>query len=131
MTDTALAKRWLKTVAADAVIPGKKRRNKIALNLLRGWRSYQKSGLCPWTKEVLYDYTFFLHAFAQRYGGENNELYQWLRDKGIKMLDILNGTKERKLCWACGAIINSGDTEGSTTLCSICADSALMRRIGS
>lgn len=121
MTDTALAKKWLKTVAADAVIPGKKRQNQIAFNLLRGWRSYQNTGLCPWTKEVLYDYTFFLHAFAQRYSGEDDELYHWLRDEGIKMLDILNGTKDRKFCRAWGVIISPGDTEECNTLCTICA----------
>lgn len=57
MTDKALAKEWLKTVDASAIIPEKKRQNQIALSLLRGWRSYQKTGLCPWTRVALHDYT--------------------------------------------------------------------------
>lgn len=130
MTDMALAQRWLITVAAGSLIPGKKRQNQIALSLLRGWRSYQKTGRCPWTGVVLDDYTFFLHAFAQRYGAEDDDLYQWLRDEGIKMLDIMNGTEKEKVCWACGAIINVGDTQKDNISCTICAGSVRMRKIG-
>lgn len=120
MTDRALAKKWLKSVNADSIIEDKKRQEKIALSLLRGWRRYQETGLSPWTQEPLCDYTYFLHAFAQRHGGSDDELYQWLSVQGVKMLEILDGAEGGKHCRFCGRVMTSGNNNINKALCSVC-----------
>jgi hypothetical protein len=118
MSDSRQARRWIEETGADAVITDKASAKKIALSLLRGWRRYKVTGICPWTGVKLYDYTCFLHAFAERYAGPDDDLYTWLTKGGLRILDALQTQETLSapniFCPVCGRVLtnNNGADKG-------------------
>ena len=107
MTDARQARRWVELTGAENIIQDRSKARKIALSLLRGWRRYKKTGLCPWTDEELYDYTCFLHAFADRHAGNDDDLYHWLSNCSLAMLDsqTQDSPAQNRLCPICGRLL--------------------------
>lgn len=113
MSDYSQANIWLEKTGASKVVANKPLAKRIATGLLRGWRKYIKTGRCPWTGEELYDYTYFLHAFAQHYAGTDDELYSWLTENGYKMMDIIfnqDNSSPNRFCPVCGRILTTANT---------------------
>lgn len=136
MTDLHLADKWVKETRAGEAISDKRQLKKVSLSLLRAWRRYKKTGRCPWTGADLYDYTHFLHAFADRYAGSDDDLYHWLTDSGLKMLDIMqqreSGAQPAKFCPICGRRLTqatSGQGPKGKAWCNSCAINAKLKNI--
>lgn len=87
MSDIGLVRRWVEETGATGVIQDTDQAVKIGLSLLRSWRYYQITGRYRWSGDELYDYTCFLHAFANQHAAKNDTLYKWLTDGGLQLLD--------------------------------------------
>lgn len=136
MSDSQQARKWVERTGAEAVIGDKRQACKIGLSLLRSWRRYKKTGRSTWTDGELYDYTYFLHAFAQRHAGPNDELYFWLTDSGLKILDALQHEEDLKpthFCRVCGTILTKDNYDEGLhqvkSWCNKCAGDARLKGI--
>lgn len=138
MSDSQQARKWVERTGAEAVIGDKRQACKLGLSLLRAWRRYKKTGDCLWTDGELYDYTYFLHAFAQRHAGSNDELYFWLTDGGLKILDALqyqDDLKPTRFCRVCGTILTKDNYSADQSLsqvkswCDKCARDSRLKKI--
>lgn len=143
MSDLRQAKLWIKESGADSAIADREKVKKIALSLVRGWRRYKKTGRSPWSGGDLYDYTYFLHEFADRYAGPDDALYKWLCEKAVSImedLDYLDGSGvPNRFCPVCGRILTAANvarTENGEVAsahkkswCQACAEDARLRKL--
>jgi len=143
MTDAQVANKWVEETGAKEVFRSEAEAKKVGLSLLRAWRRYKKTGRCPWTGDELYDYTCFIHAFADKFAPEDDNLYHWLTANSHRLMH--NNLASSPIsgcgfCPVCGRALTSDNVargENSEILsfaqgkswCSLCAAEARLRKI--
>ena len=89
MDKTQMVKHWIRLSGADRYFPDKRKAFALGWKLLNDYFLYLESGNCPETKVELYDFTQFLDVFADLYAGPDDELYNWIVQRGHTVIDAI------------------------------------------
>ncbi|MTI94401.1 MAG: hypothetical protein FH749_02780 [Firmicutes bacterium] len=114
MDKTQLVKNWIRHYDVEQIAGGKKKAFGLGWKLLNDYLYFLETGRCPETKEEFYDYSQFIHTFADSIAGQDDDLYEWivkygstLTQRNIQDEKNLSGELPNSHCPLCSVRLNS------------------------
>ncbi|MTI93964.1 MAG: hypothetical protein FH749_00540 [Firmicutes bacterium] len=87
MNKTSIVKDWVRKTGAANVVGSQDKAFGMGWKLLNAYLYFLETGCYIDDDKELYDYTCFIHEFADRFAGSDDELYRWLSRQGCTIME--------------------------------------------
>lgn len=108
MEKSHVVRAWTRKTGAEDFLQSKSKAFALGWKLLNDYQHFVETGRCADTQSELYDFSQFIHNFADRYAGKDDALYQWIAEKGQMIIEVRNQQR-------------SDDKEIPNTHCPLCS----------